>query len=453
MTITATAQVPTTNGHGHGPTPDRIPPNDTAAEQCVLGGMLLSADAIGQVVEFLRTVDFYRPAHATIYDAILTLYNRGEPVDPMTVTAALARTGDTERTGGAPYLHTLVNTVPVAANAGYYARRVRELSDQRHLIALGTRITQIGFEGPRDTDDNPLDRAGALFFDAVAGRTTGGVVSPAALVRETLEEIGSDVQAGLMTGFADLDRLLNGLHPGQLLIIAGRPGMGKSVIGMDIARSVALRQGHAVQVCNLEMSRVEVMKRVLSAETRIPFIRLRDESLAPHEWAQLTERGGAISEAPLFVDDSPGQTLTTIRASARRMKQRHNIKLIVVDYLQLMTSGRRVESRQQEVSDLSRGLKLLAKELEVPVVAISQLNRGPEQRTDKRPQLSDLRESGSLEQDPDVVILLHRDDYYDKESPRAGEADFIVAKHRNGPTDTITVAAQLHTMRFVDMAI
>jgi replicative DNA helicase len=277
------------------------------------------------------------------------------------------------------------------------------------------------------------------------------------LLQPTLDEIegaGSrGVMTGVPTGFTDLDRLLNGLHPGQLIIVAGRPGLGKSTAGMDFVRSASVRNNLASAIFSLEMSKVEIVTRLLSAEARVPLQVLRSGRLSDDDWTRLARRMGEISEAPLFVDDTPNMTLMEIRAKARRLRQRNDLRLIVVDYLQLMTSPKRTESRQQEVAELSRGLKLLAKEVECPVVAVSQLNRGPEQRNDKRPQLSDLRESGSIEQDADVVILLHRDDYYDKESPRAGEADFIVAKHRNGPTDTITVAAQLHLSRFVDMAI
>ena len=239
------------------------------------------------------------------------------------------------------------------------------------------------------------------------------------------------------------------------LYLAGRSMIPthNSTVSMDFARNAAVRHNMASAIFSLEMSKIEIVTRLLSAEARVPLHVLRSGQLSDDDWTRLARRMGEISEAPIFVDDTPNMTLMEIRAKARRLRQRHDLKLVIVDYLQLMTSPKRVESRQQEVADLSRGLKLLAKEIECPVVAVSQLNRGPEQRTDKRPQLSDLRESGSIEQDADVVILLHRDDYYDKESPRAGEADFIVAKHRNGPTDTVTVAAQLHFSRFVDMAI
>nr|WP_269440816.1 replicative DNA helicase [Micromonospora tarapacensis] len=809
-------------GQSSGPAPrdgqfDKTPPQDVAAEQCVLGGMLLSKDAIADVVEILKTNDFYRPVHATIFDTILDIYGRGEPADAITVAAALADSGDLARVGGAPYLHTLIASVPTAANAAYYARIVSERAVLRRLVEAGTRIVQLGYGtangGTRDVDDI-VDLAQQAVYDVTERRVSEDFAVLADMLQPTLDEIEAvGAQGGMMTGvptgFTDLDRLLNGLHAGQLIIVAGRPGLGKalaldtplptpggwttmgevqvgdqligsdgrpttvthafevrhgrpchevefsdgsvvvadaehlwtttrrgsefrnvrqagavkvgvsaevgvsarverehlrngeprrrtvgayraralfdahpgragrltisestvahprvvttehiaatlrhpvdgranhavantlplslptrddlpiapytlgvwladgsftgllraagvlgdahipqpylrasekqrrdllaglldtagttapaghvqyttaaerlaadvyelvvslgyrcsvnrtrvdrapesstiltlsfstsdevfrltrkrasharrwraagrevgrsryivdvrpvpsvpvrcvtvdnkdhlylagrsmipthnSTASMDFARNAAIRANQASAIFSLEMSKVEIVMRLLSAEARVPLHVLRSGQLSDDDWTKLARCMGEISEAPLFVDDTPSMNLMEIRAKARRLKQRHDLKLIVVDYLQLMTSPKRTESRQQEVADLSRGLKLLAKEVECPVIAVSQLNRGPEQRTDKRPQLSDLRESGSIEQDADVVILLHRDDYYDKESPRAGEADFIIAKHRNGPTDTVTVAAQLHLSRFVDMAI
>lgn len=845
---------------------DRTPPQDVAAEQSVLGGMLLSKDAIADVVEILRSTDFYRPAHATIFDAILDLYGRGDPADPVTVTASLTNAGTIARVGGMAYLHDLVHTVPTAANAAYYARIVAERAVLRRLVEAGTRIVQLGYGAAagagRDVDDL-VDLAQQAVYDVTERRVSEDFQALADVLQPTLDEIeaiGSQggVMTGVPTGFADLDALLNGLHPGQLIVVAGRPGLGKalaldtplptpdgwttmgevvvgdqlldangrpttvvavsdiqlerrcyavefsdgsvivadgshrwlthtrrsrrygcqalvhtteeirqtlrtqtkdrrlnhsvsntrplalparhlpippytlgawlgdgsrgsarfttddpeilarieedgflvrrswqrsytirlpepvapprrqcvvcgklfhpratgvktcgrscggksravssptakqecvdcgmvtsgtangctrcwschtaqgsvtgllrqlgviddkhippsylraseaqrrallaglldtdgtvgpsgnvqytstsrrlaadvreltlslgyrctttrravrgrtvetstaytlnfstvdevfhlerkqishkqrrrshntsrtgsrfivdvrpvasvpvrcvavdnpdhlylagrsmipthnSAVSLDFARHAAIRHGLASAIFSLEMSKVEIVMRVLAAEARVPLHVLRSGQLSDDDWTKLARRMGEISEAPLFLDDTPNMTLMEIRAKARRLRQRHDLKLLIVDYLQLMTSPKRVENRQQEVSELSRGLKLLAKEINCPVVAVAQLNRGPEQRNDKRPQLSDLRESGAIEQDSDVVILLHRDDYYDRESPRAGEADFIVAKHRNGPTDTVTVAAQLHLSRFVDMAI
>ncbi|WVK89878.1 replicative DNA helicase [Dactylosporangium sp. AC04546] len=427
----------------------------------MLGGMLLSKDAVADVVEILKSHDFYKPSHTVIYDAILDLYGRGEPADAVTVAASLTASGTISKVGGAAYLHTLLVAVPTAANASYYARIVAERAVLRRVIEAGTRIVQLGYgasgQGGRDVDD-VVDLAQQAIYDVTEKRVSEDFAVLAEMLQPTLDEIEAvGAQGGMMTGvptgFSDLDRLLNGLHAGQLIIVAGRPGLGKSTAAMDFSRAASVKHNMASAIFSLEMSKVEIVMRLLSAEARVPLHVLRSGQLSDDDWTKLARRMGEISEAPLFVDDTPNMNLMEIRAKARRLKQRHDLKLIVVDYLQLMTSPKRTESRQQEVADLSRGLKLLAKEVECPVVAVSQLNRGPEQRTDKRPQLSDLRESGSIEQDADVVILLHRDDYYDKESPRAGEADFIVAKHRNGPTDTVTVAAQLHLSRFVDMAI
>ncbi|MEV7330013.1 replicative DNA helicase [Micromonospora sp. NPDC093244] len=383
---------------------DKTPPQDVAAEQCVLGGMLLSKDAIADVVEILKTNDFYRPVHATIFDTILDIYGRGEPADPITVAAALTDSGDLARIGGAPYLHTLIASVPTAANAAYYARIVSERAVLRRLVEAGTKIVQLGYGtangGSRDVDDI-VDLAQQAVYDVTERRVSEDFAVLADMLQPTLDEIEAvgaqgGVMTGVPTGFSDLDRLLNGLHAGQLIIVAGRPGLGKSTASMDFARNAAIRANQAAAIFSLEMSKVEIVMRLLSAEARVPLHVLRSGQLSDDDWTKLARCMGEISEAPLFVDDTPSMNLMEIRAKARRLKQRHDLKMIVVDYLQLMTSPKRTESRQQEVADLSRGLKLLAKEVECPVIAVSQLNRGPEQRTDKRPQLSDLRESGCL---------------------------------------------------------
>ncbi|WP_072690331.1 replicative DNA helicase [Rhodococcus marinonascens] len=693
----------------------RQPPQDMAAEQSVLGGMLLSKDAIADVLEVLRPDDFYRPAHQSVYDAVLDLYARGEPADPVTVSAELDRRGELRRIGGAPYLVTLTQTVPTAANAGYYAEIVSEKAILRRLVDAGTRIVQYGYTGADGQDvAEVVDRAQAEIFEVTERRTTEDFVPLEQLLQPTMDEIDSiasrgGISLGVPTGFVELDEVTNGLHPGQMIIVAARPGVGKalaldtplatpagwttmgevrvgdhlidadgkptrvvaatdvmhgrscyevefsdgtvlvadaqhqwltrvdglpaihttdqiagslerghhvahtgalqlpsssvsvdpyalgaslttgsiavaakrvpaellrgselerrellaglldaggsvgddgsvcfeaknvpladdvhelvvglgydcrriaghltfsandevfqlhrkairhkelrgevsgsrrivdvrriesvpvrcvevdnadhlylagrsmvpthnSTLGMDFLRSCSVKNGMASVIFSLEMSKTEIVMRLLSAEAKIKLGDMRSGKMTDDDWTKLARRMSEISEAPLFIDDSPNLTMMEIRAKARRLKQKHDIKLIVVDYLQLMTSGKKVESRQQEVSEFSRSLKLLAKELEVPVVAICQLNRGPEQRTDKKPMVSDLRESGSLEQDADMVILLHRPDAFERDDPRGGEADLILGKHRNGPTATITVAHQLHLSKFVDMA-
>jgi replicative DNA helicase len=437
----------------------RQPPQDVVAEQSVLGGMLLSKDAIADVVERLRPGDFYRPAHQSIYDVVVDLSTRGEPADPVTVSAELDRRGLLRRIGGAPYLHTLISTVPTAANAGYYASIVAEKALLRRLVEAGTRVVQYGYAGADGSDvADVVDRAQAEIYDVTDRRMSEDFVALEHLLQPTMDEIDAIASnggraSGVPTGFTDLDDLTNGLHPGQMVIVAGRPGSGKSTIGLDFLRSCSIKHQMASVMFSLEMSKSEIVMRLLSAEAKIKLSDMRAGRMGDDDWHRLARRMSEISEAPMYIDDSPNLTLMEIRAKARRLRQKADLKLIVVDYLQLMTSGKRFESRQQEVSEFSRNLKLLAKELEVPVVALSQLNRGPEQRTDKKPMLSDLRESGSLEQDADVVVLVHRPDLFDHENEdRMGEADLIVAKHRNGQTKTVTVAHQLHYSRFTNMA-
>ena len=704
---------------------ERTPPQDVAAEQSVLGGMLLSKDAIADVIEVLKTGDFYRPAHQLIFDVVIELYGKGEPADAITVGAELTNNGDLSRIGGLPYLHTLMSSVPTAANAGYYAKIVAELAILRRLVEAGTRIVQLGYSTDGGEVDQIVDRAQQTIYDVTERRSSDDYQVLEDLMQPTMDELEaiggrSGGLSGVPTGFIDLDNLTNGLHPGQLIVIAGRPGLGKalaldtplptpagwttmgevrvgdqlmgangrptrvvattdvlldrpcyevtfsdgtaivadaqhqwvtvdeavrtteqlartvdrahevaacaelqvdgpavtapyalgvavagavalsaetrmrlegdvpaetsvssrrarpsgvtgllrapaaarraalagladaagrveadgrialparpglrellvglghlvtarngellveavgrvfldtdqhllhkqlsrstgrrrisavtavpsvpvrcvqvdnadhlylasqsmipthnSTLGLDIARSASIKNSQASVIFSLEMSKTEITMRLLSAEARVPLHHMRSGSMTDDDWARLARKMGEVAEAPLYIDDSPNLTMMEIRAKARRLKQRNDLRLIVIDYLQLMSGNKKAESRQQEVSELSRSLKLLAKELEVPVIAMSQLNRGAEQRTDKKPMLSDLRESGSIEQDADMVILLHREDAYEKESPRAGEADFIVAKHRNGPTANITVAFQGHYSRFVDMS-
>ena len=432
------------------------PPNDPLAEQCVLGAMLLSTDAVGEVVDVLVASDFYRPAHEQIFDTIVDLYGRGEPVDPVTVAAQLGRRGLLVKIGGGPYLHDLLQAVPVASNAGYYAELVREKAVLRRLQDASTRITQWSTAGEGDIDAI-VDRSQAEMMSVTARRSSSDFQPVSALLPGALDEIeaiaGRDGdRGGVPTGFADLDAVLHGLQPGQMLVVGARPGVGKSTLALDLARAAAVSHGQPTVIFSLEMSQVEIIMRLLSAEASVPLDSLRSGQMRDDDWAKIAEIMTRVSEAPLYIDDSANLTMAEIRAKARRLKQRHGLRMIIIDYLQLMTTGRRAESRQVEVSELSRQIKLIAKELAVPVVALSQLNRGPEQRTDKRPQLSDLRESGAVEQDADLVILLHRPDLYDPDSSRAGEVDLHLAKHRNGPTTTVTLAFQGHYSRHSNLA-
>jgi replicative DNA helicase len=438
------------------PAYERVPPHNVEAEESVLGSMLLSKDAIAEVLELLREDDFYRPAHRTVFRSVLELYGHGDAVDAVTVQEELRRSGALADVGGAPFLHTLVASVPTAANAGYYARIVKEAGVLRRLIDVGTQIVQLGFETPQDTE-RAVDIAESLVYQVAQGRVTEDYHSLRDVLTGTLEAIERLHEdhreiTGIPTGFPDLDRLTSGLQPANLVIVAARPAVGKSTLGLDVARHAAVKAGVPTVVFSLEMSRTELVQRLMCAECTVDMQRLRTGRMEESDWTRLTRSLGKLADAPLFIDDSPGTTMMEIRAKCRRLKQRHGLGLVVVDYLQLMQPSKRFENRQQEVSEISRSLKLLAKELDVPVIAISQLSRQTEARSDRRPMLSDLRESGALEQDSDVVLFIYRDELYDPESPRKGEADLILAKHRNGPTDTVTVTFQGQYSRFAPMA-
>lgn len=434
---------------------ERMPPQDVEAEQSVLGGMLLSQHVIGDVVEVVRAEDFYRPAHAAIFDAVLALDGHGEPADPITVAAELAKAGDLARVGGASYLHTLVQVVPTAANAEYYAEIVADRAKLRRLVEAGTRITHLGYAAEGDANDI-LDAAGAELHAAVQLRRTAATIRVGdryAGYIDRLEHLEKNGAArGVLTGLDDLDVLTGGLHPGQMIVIAARPSLGKSTLALDLARACAIKQRRTAALFSLEMSEQELLDRITSAEARVSLHHVRSGALTAEDWQRIARIATRVAEAPLYLDVTPNTTVMEIKAKCRRLQQGDGLDLVVIDYLQLLTCGRKVENRQLEVAEMSRSLKLLAKELQVPVVVLSQLNRGPELRSDKKPMLSDLRDSGAVEQDADVVILLHREDAYDKNSPRSGEADLIVAKHRNGATSVITAAALLHYSQFADMA-
>ena len=438
------------------PTFERTPPQNLDAEMSVLGAMLLSKDAMADAVEVVRGNDFYKPAHEIIFDAAVQLYNSGNPVDAVTVAAELQGSGSIARVGGAEYLHTLIASVPTAASASYYATIVRDTAILRRLVDAGTRIANMGYGSDGDEVDTIVDSAQSEIFAVTERRNSEDYLAIGDVMEHTLNEVNAASShdgslLGVPTGFRELDDLTGGLMGGQMIVVAARPAIGKSTLGLDVCRAASIGNGTTSVIFSLEMSREEITKRMLSAESDVKLTRMTKGPMGPHDWEKLAQTAARVSTAPLFIDDSPNMSLMEIRAKCRRLKQRENLGLVVVDYLQLMSSGRKVESRQQEVSEFSRALKLLAKELDVPVIAISQLNRGPEQRTEKRPMLSDMRESGAIEQDADIVILLHRDDAYDPDN-RPGEADFIVAKHRSGPTRTIAVAFKKDYAHFSDMA-
>jgi replicative DNA helicase len=449
--IAGDARGPADGGRGS----ERTLPHDLLAEQSALGGMLLSNLAVAEVLETVKGVDFYLPKHEVIFEAVLSLYAMGEPTDVITVTDALTKAGDLSRAGGADYLHTLTSIVPTAANAGFYAEIVAERAVLRRLVEAGTRIVQMGYASEGEVVDL-VNIAQAEIYAVTRESEAEDYVPLADAVSTAIDEI-EDAQhkdgtkGGVPTGFAELDELTNGFHAGQMIVVAARPAMGKSTLALDFARAASVKAGLPSIFFSLEMGRSEIAMRLLSAEASLPLHNMRKGTLQTDDWTKLAQTRGRINDAPFYIDDSPNMTLVEIRAKARRLKQKAGLRMVIIDYLQLMTSGKKVESRQQEVSEFSRSLKLLAKELQVPVIALSQLNRGPEQRADKLPAISDLRESGSIEQDADMVILLHREAVYEKDSPRAGEADLIIAKHRNGPTRTITVGFHGHYSRFADL--
>jgi len=433
----------------------RVVPHNLDAEQSTLGGMLLSQEAVAEVCEAVSGVDFYAPKHELIFNAVLNLFGRGEPTDVIAVTDELNKQGNLVKAGGADYLHSLTGYVPTAANAGYYAKIVADKAILRRLIEAGTRIAQAGYESQGEVEDL-VNQAQAEIYRVSSQSSREDYVPLSDSLEAAIQEIegaqkrGGEL-TGVPTGFTDLDAYTHGLHAGQLIIVAARPAVGKSTFALDLARNAAVKHNQATIFFSLEMGRSDIAMRLMSAESSIYLQSMRKGTVTDADWTRLAAVRGRINDAPLFIDDSPNMSLVEIRAKCRRLAQQVDLKLVVIDYIQLMSSGKKVESRQQEVSEFSRALKLLAKELGLPVVALSQLNRQAEQAKDKKPELSHLRESGSLEQDADVVVLLHREGIYEKDHPRAGEADLILAKQRNGPTGTVVVAFHGQYSRFVNM--
>jgi len=436
---------------------ERVPPHDRGAEQCALGGMLLTKEALADVAEILKPDDHLVPAHQVIHEAILRLRDRDEPVDAITVADELIKRGELGKVGGGPYLHTLIASVPTAANAGYYARIVAKYAALRRLIEAGTRISQYGWATDLDADE-VTQRVEAAYrtLDQATGRESSPQSrSIADLITPALDRIekGPDATRGITTGWADLDALFLGLQPGEMVTVGARPAMGKSTVMLNVAAHAALRLDTPVLVASLEMSEQECTERILASEARVSLHGIRAANLDDADWNRIARAYERLAACPHLLLNTDGyMSVQGIRSELRAMRRAGTpAGLVVIDYLQLMTSGSKPESRQNEVSEISRGIKLLAKEFEVPVLVGSQLNRGPEMRQDHRPMLADLRESGSVEQDSSIVILLFREDNYEPESPRAGEIDFIVAKNRQGPQATLTLAFQGHYARCMDM--
>jgi len=436
-----------------------VPPQNLEAEESVLGAMMISPGAIGAVSEIVDAGDFYRESHAKIYRAALALYAKGEPVDAITLTDQLEERSELDDVGGRVRLHELAALVPATANASHYARIVHETSTLRGLIRAGGEIARLGWERPGETGDL-VDQAEQILYDLSQQRVTGEWSEIESLLKESFERITALYESGVEltgtpSGFRDLDRLTSGFQPGNLVIVAARPSMGKSALALCMAANLGVRSGVPVGLFTLEMSKAEVTQRLMCSEAKVESQRLRNGKLAADDWPRLTAACDKLAKAPIYVDDTGLLNMMEIRSKARRLKARHpDLGLIIVDYLQLLTptSRRDSDGRVQEVSEMSRSLKILARDLDVPILALSQLSRAVEQRTDKRPILSDLRESGSIEQDADLVAFVYRDEYYNEDSDQQGLAEVILAKHRNGPTDSIKLSFLKRYAKFSDLA-
>jgi len=422
----------------------RVPPHNLEAEESLLGAMLLSRDAIADAVEVASVEHFYRPAHAHVFDAISALYAAGDPVDPVTVAEELDRGGVLESIGGLDGLISLQVNTPATSNAGKYASIIQERYTLRRLIEVAGEIAEIGYGRPDDVT-RAVDEAENMMFQVAQGRVADTMGEIRDLLDATLDRLEQLYEAGegitgTPTGFVDLDDLLSGLQPNALVIVGARPAMGKTAFALNVASHAAVRENRPTLIFSLEMGHLELTQRLLCSEANVDAKNMRDGNLKEDDWTRISNGIGRLAESPLWIDDNPNLTIMEIRAKARRLKSRTgDLGLIVVDYLQLMTGRAGAESRQVEVAEISRGLKILARELQCPVMGLSQLSRNLEMRQDKRPMLADLRESGSIEQDADVVMFLYRDEVYNPGSENEGMAEVIVAKHRNGPTGTINL--------------
>ncbi len=442
----------TTQLEGPRTAPTGVPPHNVEAEESVLGAVMLSAEAAAVALETLRPEDFYRPAHQSVFEAILSLFDGNQAIDAITVSDWLRRNDNLERVGGIAFLNHLMDAVPATSNVGYYVEIVDETASRRRLMKAGSAVGQLAMQSDRPVDE-VLDAAEAAVF-AVADRRVGeGLSRLGPLLQETLEKIeeigtqGGDI-TGVSTGFRDIDKKLAGLHPANLIVVAARPSMGKSSLALNMAQNVA-ENGKPVAFFTLEMSREEVVQRLLSSMASVDSNKLRTGQLGPEMWQKLARESSKLYEMPFFVDDSPDLTVTAIRAKCRRLKRKSDLGLVVVDYLQLMQGPTRSDNRQQEIAEISRSLKNLARELHVPVIAVSQLNRQLEQRENKRPRLGDLRESGAIEQDADIVMFIYRDEYYNPDSADTrGIAEVSIAKHRAGATGTVMMTYAAEFTRF-----
>ncbi len=419
----------------------KVPPHNLEAEQVILGGILINNDALNQVVDILSDEDFYREAHAHIYDGMLSLYNRDDPVDLVTLSQILKEKGILDKVGGTVYLASLAEATSTSAGILYHAKIVKDLSTRRSLIGQCSRISESCFEFANDTDE-VLDLAEQSIFEIAERSIDQNFFALNEVIKESFKKLESTSRkgsfiTGVATGFTDFDNITSGLQPSDLIIIAGRPSMGKTSLALNMAYNAALEDKHGVAIFSLEMSRLQLGIRLLGLDAMIDASKLRRGSLQDDEWGRLTDAANRLSDLPLYIDDTSGLSVLELKAKARRLKKRFDISLLVIDYLQLMQSKKSTESRQQEISDISRSLKALAKDLNIPVVALSQLNRKVEDRPNKRPILADLRESGAIEQDADVILFIYREELYNRTEENKGKAEINIAKHRNGPTGKV----------------
>jgi replicative DNA helicase len=424
----------------------RLPPQNIEAEQCILGGILIEDQALLKVIEFLRPEDFYKEAHSIIYDAVLDLFNRNEPQDLVTVHNALKAKGKLEAVGGAAYLAEITETMPVAANIGYYGKIVWDKAVLRKLIQKASDISTLCYEEAGEVDE-VLESAEASIFEISQAKIRQAFHPLKSILKDSIKKVEDlyerkELITGVPTGFTELDRLTAGFQPSDLIILAGRPSMGKTAFALNIAQNAAIANNICVAIFSLEMSKDQLALRMLCSEARVNAQKVRTGFLSERDWPKLINAVGHLSEAPVFIDDTPALSAMEIRAKARRLKSKHDLGLLLVDYMQLMRGRGRNESREQEISEISRSLKAMAKELNVPVVALSQLNRKVEDRPNKRPQMADLRESGAIEQDADVIAFIFRDEVYNRseDNPNRGMAEIIVAKQRNGPIGIVKLA-------------
>jgi len=436
---------------------EKIPPQSIDAEVSVLGAILFDPEAISKVIEILRPEHFYLDTHQKLFSIMYDLFDKGRPVDFITVTEGLKKTKEIDAVGGATFLSELTNQVSTAAHVMQHARIIKEKFYLRSLINAATSVIEDAFQ-PDGDSTVILDNAENRIFEISEHQIEGDISSMKDLIKNSIETIDSlyqrkELVTGVPTGFHKLDKMTAGLHKSDLIIAAGRPSMGKSAFALSICEHVAVENNIPLAVFSLEMSKEQLTQRLLCSQARVDSKKVRTGFLATSDWPQLTRAAGKLSEAPIFIDDSPGMSAFEIRAKARRLKAKHDIKLIVIDYLQLMQSGGRVESRQQEISEISRRLKALAREIQVPVIAVSQLSRAVESRQGNRPQLSDLRESGSLEQDADVVMLLFREEYYAPTEENMNKAEIIIAKQRNGPVGSVHLTFFKDLTRFENLSM